>query len=255
MTYYGAKNLANSYRTVRKNTIAIAEEIPAEQYSFKAAPDTMSVGEMLAHLAAAYQWHREVHTSHQPSIDFAFFAPIFNHPADFALDRDRVALHVFAAQRGVVQHLLAALRARVEHHALAEDRCHEWVGLGLVEILIRGPEEELVGFGAGEKDDVLAGELEPADVAALVADPLHQPDRVGAEFLEVSVLLGSAGNPRNLLELLARHDSSGYFSCCRSFGELDSGASGWISMFTMNPPRGVSATKAMHRARSEARRK
>jgi len=28
---------------------------------------------MLAHLAAAYQWHREVHTSHQPSIDFAFF--------------------------------------------------------------------------------------------------------------------------------------------------------------------------------------
>jgi uncharacterized damage-inducible protein DinB len=76
MTYYGAKNLANSYRTVRKNTIAIAEEIPADQYSFKAAPDTMSVGEMLAHLAAAYQWHREVHTSHQPSIDFAFFTAV-----------------------------------------------------------------------------------------------------------------------------------------------------------------------------------
>ena len=74
MTYYGAKNLANSYRTVRKNTIAIAEEIPAEQYSFKAAPDTMTVGEMLAHLAVAYQWQREVHTERRPSIDFAFFS-------------------------------------------------------------------------------------------------------------------------------------------------------------------------------------
>ena len=74
MTYYGGKNLANSYRTVRKNTIAIAEEIPAEQYSFRAAPETMTVGEMLAHLAAAYQWQREVHTTHRPSIDFAFFS-------------------------------------------------------------------------------------------------------------------------------------------------------------------------------------
>ena len=64
MTYYGGKNLADSYRTVRKNTIAIAEEIPADQYSFKAAADTMSVGEMLAHLAAAYQWQRDIHGSH-----------------------------------------------------------------------------------------------------------------------------------------------------------------------------------------------
>ena len=73
MTYYGGKHLANSYRTVRKNTIAIAEEIPAEQYAFRAAPETMSAGELLAHLAAAYQWQREVHTEHRPSIDFAYF--------------------------------------------------------------------------------------------------------------------------------------------------------------------------------------
>jgi hypothetical protein len=53
MTYYGSKNLAESYRTVRKNTIAIADEIPADQYAFRAAPGTMSAGEMLAHLAAS----------------------------------------------------------------------------------------------------------------------------------------------------------------------------------------------------------
>ena len=52
MNYYGAKELAESWRTVRKNTIQVAEDIPEEKYSFRAAPDTMSVGEILAHLAA-----------------------------------------------------------------------------------------------------------------------------------------------------------------------------------------------------------
>ena len=103
-----------------------------------------------------------------------------------------MALHLLAAQRRVVQHLLAALGAGVEHHALAEDRRHERVGLGLVEVLVGGPEEELVGLGAGEQDDVLVGQLEPADVAALLADPLHQADRVGAQLLEVAVLFLAA---------------------------------------------------------------
>ena len=37
MTYYGAKELAESFRTVRKNTILVAEDIPEAQYNFKAA--------------------------------------------------------------------------------------------------------------------------------------------------------------------------------------------------------------------------
>ena len=37
MTYYGAKELAQSFRTVRNNTIKIAEEIPEEKYSFRPA--------------------------------------------------------------------------------------------------------------------------------------------------------------------------------------------------------------------------
>jgi uncharacterized damage-inducible protein DinB len=56
MTYYGAKELAASWRTVRNNTIRVAEDIPEDKYSFRAAPDTMSVGEMLAHLAASPYW-------------------------------------------------------------------------------------------------------------------------------------------------------------------------------------------------------
>ena len=74
MTYYGAKHLADSYRTVRKNTLAIAEEIPADKYGFKAAPETMSVGEMLAHLAASYAWQIDLHSKHTDFVDFAFFA-------------------------------------------------------------------------------------------------------------------------------------------------------------------------------------
>ena len=40
MNYYGAKDLAGSFRTVRKNTITIAEEIGEQHYGFSPAPDT-----------------------------------------------------------------------------------------------------------------------------------------------------------------------------------------------------------------------
>jgi uncharacterized damage-inducible protein DinB len=73
VTYYGSKNLADSFRTVRKNTLTIANEIPEDKYSFKAAPDTMSVGEMLAHIAVSYMWQIEVHGQKIEHLDFAFF--------------------------------------------------------------------------------------------------------------------------------------------------------------------------------------
>ena len=59
MTYYGAKEIAESFRTVRRNTIQVAEDIPEDKYSFRAAPDTMSVGELLAHLAATPHWAQQ----------------------------------------------------------------------------------------------------------------------------------------------------------------------------------------------------
>ena len=39
MTYYGGKELAAAFKTVRDNTIKTAEEIPEEKYSFTPAPD------------------------------------------------------------------------------------------------------------------------------------------------------------------------------------------------------------------------
>jgi uncharacterized damage-inducible protein DinB len=61
MNYYGAKELAESYRTVRKNTLAIAQDIPADKYSFRAAPDARSVAELLTHIALAYTFQYQVH--------------------------------------------------------------------------------------------------------------------------------------------------------------------------------------------------
>lgn len=59
MTYYGARELAESFRTVRKNTIQVAEDIPEDKYNFRAAPDTMSVAEMLAHVACTPHWAQQ----------------------------------------------------------------------------------------------------------------------------------------------------------------------------------------------------
>jgi uncharacterized damage-inducible protein DinB len=61
LNYYGAKELAESFRTVRKNTITIAEEIPEDRYGFRPAPDTRTVGELLAHIALVYKFQYQIH--------------------------------------------------------------------------------------------------------------------------------------------------------------------------------------------------
>jgi uncharacterized damage-inducible protein DinB len=61
MTYYGAKDLADSFRTVRKNTLIIAEEIPEDKYSYRAAPELRSVGELLAHISNVSSLAERIH--------------------------------------------------------------------------------------------------------------------------------------------------------------------------------------------------
>ena len=46
MNYYGAKELVASFRTVRKNTIQVAEDFPEDQYGFTPAEGTRSIGRM-----------------------------------------------------------------------------------------------------------------------------------------------------------------------------------------------------------------
>jgi uncharacterized damage-inducible protein DinB len=67
MNYYGAKEMAESWRTVRKNTIQAAEDIPEDKYSYRAAPGTMSVAEILTHLATTPYWAQQCHFVDQKS--------------------------------------------------------------------------------------------------------------------------------------------------------------------------------------------
>ncbi|HEV2521001.1 MAG TPA: DinB family protein [Candidatus Acidoferrales bacterium] len=61
MNYYGGKELAESFRTVRKNTLAIAQDIPEEKYGYRAAPETRSVAELLAHIAVSPKFNHKIH--------------------------------------------------------------------------------------------------------------------------------------------------------------------------------------------------
>ena len=75
MIYYGAKELAESFRTVRKNTIHIAEDIPEDKYGFRPAPDTRTVVQLLTHIAFSYKFHYQVHAKERRTTLEGFVFP------------------------------------------------------------------------------------------------------------------------------------------------------------------------------------
>jgi len=62
MTYYGPKELAAAFRTVRNNTIRVAEEIPERHYGYRVTPESRSVAETLVHIAVGARLQEQVHT-------------------------------------------------------------------------------------------------------------------------------------------------------------------------------------------------
>jgi uncharacterized damage-inducible protein DinB len=77
MTYYGSKEMAASFRTVRDNTIKIAEEIPENKYDFKPAPDCRSVRETLAHLAVSTGLQSQLHGTKVSDLKTVNFMEMF----------------------------------------------------------------------------------------------------------------------------------------------------------------------------------
>jgi uncharacterized damage-inducible protein DinB len=61
MGTYGAAQMASSFRTVRTNTLQIAEDIPESKYDFVAAPGTQSVAALLKHIAMAPTLYEDMH--------------------------------------------------------------------------------------------------------------------------------------------------------------------------------------------------
>lgn len=61
MSFYGAKELSESFGTVRKNTLAVAEDIPADQYTFQPSPECRSVAQLLTHIAVSFTFQYQIH--------------------------------------------------------------------------------------------------------------------------------------------------------------------------------------------------
>ena len=101
MTYYGGKDLAAAFRTVRGNTIKIAEEIPENKYDFKPAPDCRSVGQTLAHLAVSTGFPSHIHGNKISDMKTVNFMELFQKfTAEEAKPRTKAELIAFLKTEG-----------------------------------------------------------------------------------------------------------------------------------------------------------
>lgn len=91
MTYYGATELARSFRTVRANTIKIAEEIPEDKYGFRPAEGCRSVTETLVHIAVSPRGQEQIHVVERLStlVGFDFLGMIGKFQAESKVPRTK----------------------------------------------------------------------------------------------------------------------------------------------------------------------
>ena len=90
---YGGKELAKAFRTVRKNTIQVAEDIPEEKYGHVAAPEVRTVGEMLTHVAISTRIWEEIDKKRVTTlVGFDFFPLIEAFKAEEAKKRSKAEI-------------------------------------------------------------------------------------------------------------------------------------------------------------------
>lgn len=100
MNCYGGKDLARAFRTVRDNTIKIAEEIPESKYDFAAAPGIRTVRQLLTHIALLdgfATFHKERRTN-LDGVDFP--ALVGQMHAEEAKPRTKAEVITLLKQRG-----------------------------------------------------------------------------------------------------------------------------------------------------------
>ena len=101
MTYYSGKDLAAAFRTVRGNTIKIAEDIPENKYDFKPAPDCRSIKETLAHLGVSTGFQSHVHGNKISDMKTVNFMELFQKfTAEEAKPRTKAELIAFLKTEG-----------------------------------------------------------------------------------------------------------------------------------------------------------
>src|SRR5580765_6543295 len=77
MNYYSGKEMAAAFRTVRGNTIKIAEEVPETKYDFKPAPDCRSIGQTLVHIALGSGFQAHIHQNKVNDLKTVNFPELF----------------------------------------------------------------------------------------------------------------------------------------------------------------------------------
>jgi len=93
MSIYGAKELAKAFRTVRKNTLQVAQDIPEDQYGFLAAPEVRTVARMLTHVAIATRIFQEIEKKRRSTlVGFDFFGMIDKLQAEEAKPRTKTEI-------------------------------------------------------------------------------------------------------------------------------------------------------------------
>jgi len=91
--YYGGKELAESFRNVRKNTLQVAEDIPEASYGFIAAPEVRSVAHMLTHVAISTRIWEEIHKKRLTTLEgFDFLGAIDRFQAEEARPRSKAEI-------------------------------------------------------------------------------------------------------------------------------------------------------------------
>jgi len=90
---YGGKELADAFRTVRKNTIQVAEDIPEESYDHVAAAEVRPVRHMLAHVAISTRIWEEIHNKRLTTLaGFDFLGTIEKFHAEEAKPRSKAEI-------------------------------------------------------------------------------------------------------------------------------------------------------------------
>jgi uncharacterized damage-inducible protein DinB len=101
MTYYGGRELAESFRTVRNNTIVIAEDIPESSYGFKAAEGSRTVAQTLTHIAMGPGFQRHIHQNHIDDLKKVNFPELMQKAgAEEAKHRTKAEIVAFLKSEG-----------------------------------------------------------------------------------------------------------------------------------------------------------
>jgi uncharacterized damage-inducible protein DinB len=98
---YGGKELAEGFRTVRKNTIQVAEDIPEEKYDHVAAEGARTVRQMFTHVAISPQIWEEVHKKRLTTlVGFDFFGFIDKFQAEEGKKRSKAEIIALLRSEG-----------------------------------------------------------------------------------------------------------------------------------------------------------